>query len=86
MESYVRIGERGLKNLTYPYMGVRGGVQNCQNHAYVINEWPLIQTKIMLVVYCEELIYLYFPPSFHHTVENKGKLLQRKAYRTETTV
>ena len=22
MESYVRIGGRGLKNLTYPYMGV----------------------------------------------------------------
>ena len=26
MESYVRIGGRGLKNLTYPYMGV-GGVK-----------------------------------------------------------
>jgi hypothetical protein len=25
MESYVRIGGRGLKNLTYPYMGVGGG-------------------------------------------------------------
>ena len=40
MESYIRIGEMGLKNLTYPYMGV-GGVKSCQNHAYVINEWPL---------------------------------------------
>ena len=40
MESYVRIGGRGLKNLTYPYMGVRE-VKNCQNHPYVINEWPL---------------------------------------------
>ena len=33
MESYVRIGRRGLKNLTYPYMEV-GGVKNCQNHPY----------------------------------------------------
>ena len=24
MESYVRTGVRGLKNLTYPYMGVTG--------------------------------------------------------------
>ena len=24
VESYVRIGEWGLKNLTYPYMGVGG--------------------------------------------------------------
>ena len=24
MESYVRIGGRGLKNLMYPYMGVEG--------------------------------------------------------------
>jgi len=24
-----------LKNLTYAYMGVGGGVKNCQNHAYV---------------------------------------------------
>ena len=40
MESYVRIGGRGLKNLTYPYMGVVG-VKNCQNHPYIINEWPL---------------------------------------------
>ena len=39
MESYVRIGGKGLKNLTYHYMGV-GGVKNCQNHPYVINEWP----------------------------------------------
>ena len=45
MESYVRIGGRGLKNLTYPYMGVGGGVKNCQNHPYVINEWPLIYIK-----------------------------------------
>ena len=25
MESYVTIGGKGLKNLTYPYMGVEGG-------------------------------------------------------------
>ena len=25
MESYVRIGRRGLKNLTYPYMGLEVG-------------------------------------------------------------
>ena len=30
---------RGLKNLTYAYMGVRG--KQGQNHAYIINEWPL---------------------------------------------
>ena len=41
MESYVRIGKRGLKNFTYPYMGVGKRVKNCQNHPYVINEWPL---------------------------------------------
>ena len=31
---------RDLKNLTYPYMGV-GGIKNCQNYPYVINEWSL---------------------------------------------
>ena len=36
-KSYVRIGGRGLKNHTFPYMGVRG-VKNCQNHPYAINE------------------------------------------------
>ena len=35
---------RGLKNLTYPYMGV-GRVNNCQNHSYVINEWPLTDLR-----------------------------------------
>ena len=44
MESYVRIGGRGLKNLTCPYMGV-GKVKNCKNHPCGINEWPLICTK-----------------------------------------
>ena len=38
---YVKIGGRGLKNLTYPYMGIGWGVKNFQNHPYVINEWPL---------------------------------------------
>ena len=37
MKSYVRIGGRGLKNLTYPYMRV-GRVKNCQNHPYVIKK------------------------------------------------
>ena len=41
MESYVGIGRRGLQNLMYPYMVVGGGVKNCQNPPYVINEWPL---------------------------------------------
>ena len=40
-ETYVRIGRRSLKNLTYPYMGI-GGVKNCQNHPYIFNEWPLM--------------------------------------------
>ena len=41
MESYVRVGGRGLKNLTYPYMGEGG--KNVQNHPFIINEWPLIE-------------------------------------------
>ena len=40
MESYVRIGGRGLKNITYPRKG-EGGVKNYQNHPNVINKWPL---------------------------------------------
>ena len=39
MESYVRIRGRGLKNLTYAYMGVERS-KNCQNYPYVINKWP----------------------------------------------
>ena len=38
MEYCVRIGGRGLKNLTYPCMGVEG-VKNCQNHPYVIRQY-----------------------------------------------
>ena len=37
MESYVKMEEKGLKNLTYAYMVV-GGVKIFQNHAYLINE------------------------------------------------
>ena len=44
MKSYVRIGGRGLKNFTYPDMGV-GGVKNCQYCPYVINEWPLTSVE-----------------------------------------
>ena len=54
IESYLRTGGRGLKNLTYAYMGVRE-VKNCQNHAYVINKWPLkcpksylLETKMLM--------------------------------------
>ena len=43
IESYVRIGGKGLKNIkVILYGGKGGGVKNCQNHPYVINEWPLI--------------------------------------------
>ena len=41
MDSYVRIEGRGLKILTYPYIRMGGGVKNCQNHSYIINEWLL---------------------------------------------
>ena len=40
MESYVRIGGRGLKNLNVSLHGGRG-VKNCQNHAYVLDDCPL---------------------------------------------
>ena len=46
MESYVRIGGRGLKNLMYPYMGVGVEVKNYQNNPYVINEWPLTEYRV----------------------------------------
>ena len=55
MESYVRIEGRGLKNLTYPYMGV-GGVKNCQNHPYVINEWPLTAQVLFSVLHLFRII------------------------------
>ena len=35
MESYVRIGEMGLKYFTYSYLGVGRGVKKCQNNPYV---------------------------------------------------
>ena len=42
MESYVRLGENYLKKKYYvPLHGGGGGVKNCKNHHYVINEWPL---------------------------------------------
>ena len=40
MESYVRIGGGVWKIL--PTLTWGRGVNNCQNHPYVINEWPLI--------------------------------------------
>ena len=36
----------GLKNFTYPYMGVEGCVKYFQNHPYVINEWRLKELVI----------------------------------------
>ena len=35
-------GGRGLKNLSYSYMGVK----NYLNHPYVINKWPLMSVRI----------------------------------------
>ena len=32
---------KGLEKSYYAYMGMGGGIKNCQNHAYVINEWLL---------------------------------------------
>jgi hypothetical protein len=49
MESYVILGGMGLKNLTYTYIGVGGGVKNCQNHACIINEWSLFILKTVNV-------------------------------------
>ena len=40
IESYVRIG--GMFEKSYIRLHGVGGVKNCQNHPYVINEWPLI--------------------------------------------
>ena len=40
MESYVRIGGEGFEKSYVPlHRGGGGGVRNCQNHPYVINEW-----------------------------------------------
>ena len=50
MESYVRIGGGFEKSYVgYPYMGVGRGVKNCQNHPYVINEWPQVQIKFISI-------------------------------------
>ena len=38
----LRKNRRSLRNLTYPYMGEGGVVENGLNLPYVINEWPLI--------------------------------------------
>ena len=40
-----RVG-RGLKNLTYTYIGVWGGVKNCQNHPYVIMNGSLVFSHV----------------------------------------
>ena len=49
MISYVRIGRRGLKKSYVPLHGGRR-VKNCQNHPYVINEWPLELELIFIVI------------------------------------
>jgi hypothetical protein len=54
MESYVRIGGRGLKILH----GVRGGVKNCQNYLYVINEWPLTCSLVMTIIWFKIKLHL----------------------------
>ena len=64
MESYVRIGGRSLKNVTYPYMGVGGGSKISKNHPYVINEWSLTRTLIHNAFsYLHIHIILYYRPS-----------------------
>ena len=68
MESYERIGGRGLKNLTYPYMGEEG-VKICQNHLHVINEWPL-STKGDITIILYILIFEF--------LEKKVKKTQHK--------
>ena len=40
MESYVRVGGRRFEK-SYICLHRGRGVKNCQNHVYVINEWPL---------------------------------------------
>ena len=42
MESYVRIGGEGFGK-SYVLLHRGRGIQNCKNHPYVINEWPLRQ-------------------------------------------
>ena len=69
MESYVRIGGRGLKNLTYPYMGV-GEVKNCQNQAYVINEWAPIEVLSYLDI-CALRIRSCVPKTYGQDADEK---------------
>jgi hypothetical protein len=50
MESYVRIGREAFEKSSIRLNGGRG-VKNCQNHAYVINEWPLTRPKTFKVLF-----------------------------------
>ena len=63
MESYVRIGGRGLKN----YVCLHGGrgVKNGQNKPYVINEWSLnhIVSRINLIPLINTVAPKYVPLS-----------------------
>ena len=39
--------EEGFEKSYVPYMEV-GSVKNCQNHPYIINEWPLKMNNVIL--------------------------------------
>ena len=80
MESYIRIGGRDLKNLKYPYMGVGGGGKNCQNHPYVINEWPLILSRINPILRIDSYFFkinfnIAFLDATHGSVDNRSFLV-----------
>ena len=51
IESYVRTRGRGLKNLTYSYMGV-GGSKIAKNNPYIITEWPLNIFTVKKIYFC----------------------------------
>ena len=49
---------KGFEKSYVPLHGDGGGVKNCQNHPYIINEWPLTTAQKRLP----------------ETVQDKGKL------------
>ena len=56
MESYVKI--EGFENSYVPLQGGRG-VKNCQNHPYVINEWPLRAVMSSISLYVNFLVWFF---------------------------
>ena len=74
MESYVRIGGRGLKNLKYPYMGV-GGLKNCQIILTYLMNGPLYNTRLLYICYDEITSTIYYMTS-HYNRTPTTKLLQ----------